>query len=70
MWASLVAQTVQRLSAMQKTGVRSLGWEDALEKEMATQVQYSCPENPHGQRSLAGNSPCGRRESDMTDQFS
>ena len=26
---------VQRLSAMQKTRVRSLGWEDPLEKEMA-----------------------------------
>ena len=34
-WASLVAQTVKCLSAMQETRVRSLGWEDALEKEMA-----------------------------------
>ena len=34
-WASLVAQTVKRLSAMQETWVRSLGWEDPLEKEMA-----------------------------------
>ena len=34
-WASLVAQTVKRLSAMQQTGVRSLGWEEPLEKEMA-----------------------------------
>ena len=33
---SLVAQTVKRLSTMQETGVRSLGWEDPLEKEMAT----------------------------------
>ena len=32
--ASLVAQTVKRLSAMQETQVRSLGWEDPLEKEM------------------------------------
>ena len=31
----LVAQTVKRLSAMQEVGVRSLGWEDPLEKEMA-----------------------------------
>ena len=30
-----MAQTVKRLSAMQETGVRSLGWEDPLEKEMA-----------------------------------
>ena len=32
---SLVAQTVKRLSAMQETWVRSLGWEDPLEKKMA-----------------------------------
>ena len=32
---TLVAQTVKRLSAMQKTRVRYLGWEDPLEKEMA-----------------------------------
>ena len=32
--------------------------------------QYSCLENPHGQRSLAGYSPEGRRESDMTEQQS
>ena len=33
--ASLVAQMVERLSAMQETRIRSLGWEDPLEKEMA-----------------------------------
>ena len=33
--ASLVAQTVKCLSVMQETGVRSLGWEDPLDKEMA-----------------------------------
>ena len=33
--ASLVAQMVKRLSAMQETWVQSLGWEDSLEKEMA-----------------------------------
>ena len=32
---SIMAQTVKRLSAMQETQVRSLGWEDPLEKEMA-----------------------------------
>ena len=30
-----MAQTVKRLSTMQETRVRSLGWEDPLEKEMA-----------------------------------
>ena len=33
--ASLVAQTVKCLSAMQETQVRPLSWEDPLEKEMA-----------------------------------
>ena len=32
----LVAQMVQNLPAMQETWVRSLGWEDPLEKEMET----------------------------------
>ena len=31
-----MAQTVRNLSAMQETQVPSLGWEDPLEKEMAT----------------------------------
>ena len=34
--ASLVAQTINNLPAMQDTQVRSLGQEDPLEKEMAT----------------------------------
>ena len=33
---SLVAQTVKRLPTLQETRVQSLGWEDLLEKEMAT----------------------------------
>ena len=35
-WASLVAQMVKCLPVMGETRVRSLGWEDPLEKEMAT----------------------------------
>ena len=34
-WASLVAQTVNNLPAVQEIQVRLLGWEDPLEKEMA-----------------------------------
>ena len=34
--SSLVAQMVKHLPAMRETWVRSLGWEDPLEKEMAT----------------------------------
>ena len=33
-------------------------------------LQYSCLENPHGQRSLAGYSPWGCKESDMTEWLS
>ena len=36
MHASLVAQTVKCLPAIRETQVQSLGWEDPLEKEMAT----------------------------------
>ena len=35
-WASLVAQKVKSLSAMQKTWIRSLSWEDPLEEDMTT----------------------------------
>ena len=44
--ASLVAQMVKRLPAMRETRVRSLCWEDLLEKEMATHYEaltYSFP---------------------------
>ena len=34
--ASLVAQTVKRLPTMREIRIQSLGWEDPLEKEMAT----------------------------------
>ena len=34
--APLVVQTVKNLRAIRETQVRSLGWEDPLEKEMAT----------------------------------
>ena len=39
LWASLAAQMVKHLPAIQETRVQSLGWEDPLEKGMAT---YSC----------------------------
>ena len=35
-WILLVAQTVKSLPAMQEIWLQSLGWEDPLEKEMAT----------------------------------
>ena len=56
MWASLVAQGLKRLPAMRETWVRSLGWEDSLEKEMATHssiLAWKIPwmEKPGGQQS-------------------
>ena len=57
-----MAQRVKRLPAMQETWVRSLGREDALEKEMATHSSILAWET-HGQRSLEGYSPQGRKES-------
>ena len=41
-----MAQTVKRLSAMQETQVRSLGWEDTLEKEMAAHSSILAWNNP------------------------
>ena len=32
-------------------------------------LEYSCLENPHGQRSLAGYSPWGRKESNTTERL-
>ena len=57
MWASLVAQTVKNLPAMQETQIPSLGWEDPLEKEMATHssiLAWRIPwtENPGGLQSM------------------
>ena len=50
--SSLVAETVKNPPAMWDTGVQSLGWEDLLEKGMATPVILSG--EFHGQRSLVG----------------
>ena len=48
-WASLVAQLVKNPPAMWETWVRSLGWEDPLEKGMATHSSILAGES-HGQR--------------------
>ena len=44
---------------MQEIQFQSLGQEDPLQKEMATPVFL--PGESHGQRSLAGYSPCGHQ---------
>ena len=61
------SQTVKNMPAMGETWVRSLGWEDSLEEGNGNPLQYSCLENPHGQRSLVGYSPWGLNESDTTE---
>jgi len=53
---------------MWETWLPSLGWEDPLEKEMATNSVF-WPGKSHGQRSLEGYSPWGCKESDMTEQL-
>ena len=58
---------VKILPAMQEpqeTQVQSLGWEDPLEEGMATHSSVFVW-RIHGQRSLAGYSPWGHKESDM-----
>ena len=55
---------------MQETWVWFLGWEDPLEKEMATHSSIlALPGEIHGQRSLMGYSPWGYQESDTTEQL-
>ena len=56
-WASLVAQTVESLPAMEETWVQSLGREDPLEEGMATHssiLAWSIPwtEEPGGLQSV------------------
>ena len=59
MWASLIAQLVKNLPAMQETLVQFLSWEDPLEKGKATHSSI-----------LAWRIPWGYKESDMTEQLS
>ena len=55
---------VKRLPTMQETWVRSLGWEDPLEKEMATHSSSLAWKIPW--RSLVGYSPWGHKELERT----
>ena len=59
---------VKNLPAMQETWVRSLGWEDPLEKGMATHSSILAWRIPWTEeRSLAGYSPLGLKVLDTTD---
>ena len=65
---SLVVQTVKHLPAVRETWVLSLGWEDPLEKEMATYSstlswKIPCTEEPGRLQSM------GSKESDTTERL-
>jgi len=54
-WASLVSQLIKNLPAVQKTWVRSLGWEDPLQEEthfsiLAWRIPWT--EEPGGLQSI------------------
>ena len=60
-WASLVAQLVKNLPAMREAWVRSLNWDDPLEKERLP-TPVCLHEEFHGLYS-----PWGHKESDTTE---
>ena len=68
--ASLVAQMVKNLPAMREAWVQSLSWKDYPAGGHGNPLQYFSLENSHGQRSLAGYSPWGHKEMDMTERLS
>ena len=62
-----MAQLVRNLLAMQENWVQSLGWEDPVEKEMATHSNTPLPGESQGWGSLLGCPLWGRTELDMTE---
>ena len=62
-----LAQLVKNLPAMWETWVGSLGWEDSPGGGHGNLLEYFCPENPHGQRSLEGYSPWGHKGLNTTE---
>ena len=59
-WVSLVVQMVKDLPALRETWVQSWGWEDPLEKEMATYSsilawRISWTEEPGGLQSMGSH---------------
>ena len=59
---------VKRLSTMQETWVRSLGREDPWKRKWQS-TPVLLPGKSHGQRSLVGYSPWGRKELDTTERL-
>ena len=65
---SLVAQMVKRLPTVWETQVRSLDWEDPLEKETAIHCSTLAWKIPQTEE-LVGYSLWGRKESDMAERL-
>ena len=63
----MVAQMAKNLPAVQETWIQSLSWGDPLEMEWLPSPEF-LHGDIHGQRSLVGYSPWGRKESDTTEQ--
>ena len=63
-----MAQMVKHLPAVRETRVRSLGWEDLLEKEMATHSSTLAWRIPRTEEPGRLYSPWGRKESDTTER--
>ena len=58
---------VKNLPAMWETQVPSLGLENSPGEGNGYPLQYSCLQNSHGERSLAGYTLWGHREPEMTE---
>ena len=63
-----MVQRLKRLPAMRETWVQSLGWEDPLEKEMATHSSILAWRVPWTEE-LGGLQSTGRKESDTTERL-
>ena len=72
--ASVVAQMVEIVPAMQEASIRSLGWEDPWRRDWTPQAEglptpEFWPGEFYGQRNLAGYLPWGHKVSDTTEQL-
>ena len=67
-WASLLAQRLKRLPAMQEIQVRSLGGEDPLEEETATHSSIPAWRMPWKEEP-GGLQSTGLKESDTTERL-
>ena len=64
-----MAQLVKNLCAMQETWIQSLGWEDPLEKEMATDSNILAWRIPWTEEPGRLYSPWGRKGLDMIERL-